>query len=663
MKIQVNDINPQFSAIRPKKQLFSPNTISRIAYDLSLSREDVTAHTNNMTKKQFNLFNILAKGYNFLYNSTESKEKENPQLIFQIVESISSPKKIHEAIAFGAKCTFENLARIFESAKTKKELNFALNFDRTFFFYEKHAENLLPDILESPYKKEYIEHIDEYLIYLRMNKDNENAVKELDKMIAEGKYDKAYYYKKEHVDALRMDYPTENWIKPEDLDAYYSREGEKFLRNFGRLYNLPEKFSEAKMEDMTQIYKTFTEKNIDIRTDIITKFHPKLFYMEDIGEELHAMRSVFEKIDADKYTHKLVASMLKNVDSIGTIKSLEEILNNVSPRKGYIFRRNLNRIIKITKPGEERNAALQNELENPFFETDISKNFKRYTAKAIENGFGEKKSRFSKLFTKWENEFNKFRYSLIKDENPVIIESQKDIANDLNKVAENPNPEEVKEVNNIIEETKEAIETKKTKEAAEIKETAETAETPAAETQEPEFVKLPKLKRRFSKKTYETPAINFVNTVLSKAQKKKIEAQESVRKFIHEKLHPSIVKEHENIYTNKATKMRIKMLPEILASIKDTRAAQRAKGIKHPKISNYDAVDLYTRIDGRNRKLVNYMLKKRNPDGTRMFNINDIMDELLVSHKKIILERLKPAEAKALYEEAYQNKLNEYGKI
>ena len=125
----------------------------------------------------------------------------------------------------------------------------------------------------------------------------------------------------------------------------------------------------------------------------------------------------------------------------------------------------------------------------------------------------------------------------------------------------------------------------------------------------------------------------------------------------------SIVNEQERIYLNKATKMRLKMMPEILSSIKETRADLRKSGVKYPKISNSDAVDLYTRINGKNRKLVTYMLKKRNSDGTRMYSVIDIINELGRVNRRIVMEKLQPAQARKLYEDALQEKLNEFGNL
>ena len=41
--------------------------------------------------------------------------------------------------------------------------------------------------------------------------------------------------------------------------------------------------------------------------------------------------------------------------------------------------------------------------------------------------------------------------------------------------------------------------------------------------------------------------------------------------------------------------------------------------------SNNDALTLCSKINGKNRKLIKYMLQKRNSDKTRMFEVKDII--------------------------------------
>ena len=639
MNIQTNRSNLTFNGFsQAKKATFSPNSLSRIAGILRLSRNDVYTHTRQMNQRQYNFFEALTEKYNQMYHYSE--KKENPQIIFKLAELIQSPETAHIKALDNISGSFENLAKIFRSITDKKDLEFARNFEKLVFNEKSHAENILPDILASENKEEYINHINRYRSYLKLNKDNENAVKDLDKMLSEGTYTRAKYDKQRDLEKFFEVFPNNHTLTAEQISDYYTPEGIEFIHEFSHNYHVPANFSDKAKEDLLQMYKTCRRENISMRKYILDKFQLVTYNAEDFNEEISAMRSIFEKIDNDKYVTKFLDKFLTNTNNIESLRALNEILDSVPADKAFVFHKNLSRLINITKPGKERVETLQKELTNPLYENEISKSKNRLKKLSVEYGYTEPDSKFDKISARIENIFNKIRYSFLHREEAAIKPETK-IEEETKSVINNVKPE--------------TIETPIIK--------SEIAETVKPVEQQAEFIEIPKFEHELTKKTYEAPGIKLVNTVLSKAQKRKIEAQESIRKFINERLHPNIVNEQEKIYTNKATKMRIKMLPEILDSIKDTRAAQRAEGIKRPQISNYDAISLYTRIDGKNKKLINYMLKKHNSDGTRMFNINDILNEIGKVHKRVILEHLKPAQARELYEEAYQTKLNQYGKL
>ena len=76
---------------------------------------------------------------------------------------------------------------------------------------------------------------------------------------------------------------------------------------------------------------------------------------------------------------------------------------------------------------------------------------------------------------------------------------------------------------------------------------------------------------------------------------------------------------------------------------------------------------MYTKINGNNRKLVNYLLKKRNADKSRMFEVKDIIDIINKAEAKIAKDKkVNPAyrakDAKAYYNHLYEAKIEQYGK-
>ena len=131
----------------------------------------------------------------------------------------------------------------------------------------------------------------------------------------------------------------------------------------------------------------------------------------------------------------------------------------------------------------------------------------------------------------------------------------------------------------------------------------------------------------------------------SKTMSKKLKiSQESVSPILKKTIKSErVLNEQEYLYAINATKMRANMLPEIFASVKETRAEARlSNNGKLPKgfASNENVIELYTRINGKNKKLVNYMLKQTKKDDNgktiRAFNIKDILEKLDDAHKEII---------------------------
>ena len=627
MKIQqCNYVQPSFNRRFYK---LNSETMYLMAEKLNLNVKDLYQRTSTLNSKQQIFLKKLADRYNYMYYY--SKNKENPQNVFNIVQIIEKPKQLHYDIIENVSGSFENILNILNSIANKKEANFAVKFNNYIFKNKQHADNILTDILQSPNKEEYIKNIDNYKSYLRLNADNKDAIRILDKKIAEGSYDRGIYDRQRNLNHIFRNKTIQKLGVKDQFEKYYSSSGIDFMDKFANRYYIPDKYSEADKANLVEIYKTCNPKNIDIREYIMQSYQTSIYNSDKFSKEIVAMLELFKKIDkGDKYTKKFINKFLSNLDNIESIQDLNEILETVPADKAYIFYNNLLTILNFTKSGEERINALKNELTNFRFKNKRSTDIYKLRKHAEKYGFAEKQSKFSKRIDFLKNEFNKLRYYFIQKQKDNI--SEKTLKSDT-----------------ITTSTAKIVDTKidQAENGNNMQQLANTSV----------------LKENVIKKQYITPSMAPAGTVFTKLQKQKIEAQEGARQFIYKHLHPSIVNEQERIYVNKATKMRLKMMPEILASIKETRADLRKNGVKHPRISNFDAVDLYTRINGNNKKLISYMLKKHNTDGVRMYNVIDIIEELAKVNRRVIYEKLKPAQARLLYEDVFQAKVNEFGKL
>lgn len=149
---------------------------------------------------------------------------------------------------------------------------------------------------------------------------------------------------------------------------------------------------------------------------------------------------------------------------------------------------------------------------------------------------------------------------------------------------------------------------------------------------------------------------------------KKQFVKDAVVGLVNRKLGVKTFEKQCDIYSANATKMRLNMLPEIFASIADTRKTDRAVGKLRSNSSNKDAITLFSKINGSNKKLVNYLLKKRNADNSRMFEIKDIITILDKAEARIAKDKkanpeYRARDARRYYNHLYEAKLEQYGKV
>ena len=111
-----------------------------------------------------------------------------------------------------------------------------------------------------------------------------------------------------------------------------------------------------------------------------------------------------------------VTESMADVKNRLSLEELNEILGFVPLKSLNVFRKNALRIIYKTE-GNSRIQALRDEITNPFFETEASKEHKRL---ALKYGYVKKDSFIKNLITKVENYFNVVRYSFAKDSEKTI---------------------------------------------------------------------------------------------------------------------------------------------------------------------------------------------------------------------------------------------------
>ena len=637
--------------------------------------------------------------------------------------------------------SINGLSRIFTSVNNNvKRLLFAQKVNRDILMNHPNSYNdLLPELLESKNSQEYVNNYPKYRSYLKINRDNEEVINNLDEMVNSGTYSQEKYdtlYKNKKLQS-RFYIPQTSKFDAKEYAQNYSEIGDKFLKYCVNHFNVDKNLLEQGADEvLLDMFKTSTKDNIKLRMDI-TNVVGNLRSANNKPElqvkQLQELNKLYKTIDNDSDAKKFVESFVDNEKVYGaiSINDLNQVLSVVPTKKLAIFSDNARNIINSTS-GKERLSALLNDIENPFFETKES----RINRKIAEHyGFQKPQTRLHNLVKKIKNQINIIKYNKYrssesevdidklfpeKSVNEKSLQQRKNVTNIQKdeviiskpkqeaELSKTELKEELKEDKNAgikltkNEEIKELIRNVRQvltrshdyKELAEslieLKPTREKHNadqflyneifgqeilTPQARARVSEIDKKLHAPMNYSKiiessipSKLTEEEYNQKLSELKKAFTHKNVAKQDVLMYVQKRLGLKTFDKQKKAYKDNATKMKLRMLPEIFASISETRKADKAVGKKRINSSNKDALSLYLLINGSNRKYVNYLLKKRNVDNTRMFEVKDIIEMLRKSETKVAEQKLlnrayRARDAKEYYNHLYNSKVQQYGKV
>ncbi len=635
-----------------------------IAQILRVPDKEIMTRTKGVSINKLQFLSAITHKFHAKYGLDIGKEgTEKTDVVFKIFDSVKEPKKEHFLLIDGIHGKMSRIKETFDIiGEDKNKLSLADNVNQLIHQgnYREANPNLMTDILKSENADLYAKNFSEYKPYLLAHKQDENAVKNLDKMVNAGTYDKHFVERENWFnDILRHNSLEETGeFNLKSLKQDYTEERGQFLETFTNRFGCStESLKAGNDKDVMAMYNSTTKDNVDLRCRILKTFDSNKFdnyHNKDFNQNISDMHELFDKIDSDKHAANYVKKALANDNMPRNINSLNTLFSRVSSKKLDIFYDNAQNIMGQVH-GEQKYEALNKEITNPLFLTPAKKaHIQEMKEIGLHEGFtfGQKIKRVLK------NQINKIRYNMSEDKQAKITQeaqNQAEVA-DIKRRMEAFLPTASEPANSSIAEaitTQVATAPIKTK-AAEIVKTTP-VETVAETTPQP-------VKKK---------AIRHFNVV--KAPKvpnaKKLAVINDVNQIIEKKLGSKTLADQKRDYALTATKMRMQMLPEIFESIKETRAMERAAGVKKPSVSNKDALSLYSKINGRNKKLVNYMLKKRNADGTRTFKFDEILSTIEQSELKLHKQKFaspktyKAADGKAYYANLLDAQIQEHGKL
>ena len=613
------------------------NLALRSANMLSMPKQDIIDIARKASDRKWSFFNHLADKFNGMNYYRAEAEKENPEIVKEIFNSVKKPHTEHFLLVSQYSGSLDNLKRIFESAKdNKKRLRFAIKLHQDIKVKHPNSNpNLISELLESPNSKEYVKNYNKYKPYIELNCEDKDAVKNLDNLVANKKFN-------ENIDSVNFElrkkmFPfedTENFNG--DLYAHKLNENRaSIIRTFQEI-NLVDNdmLKNGGDQPLSEIFLSTNSKNLGSRSKLAWHSNESItMSTQEKINQLKILNSLFNKMDNDKHISNFVNHLLQNLATRTLpIEELDEIISKVSALKLDIFKKNAIQIICNSKEGS-RAEVFKHELENPFYES-YSARINRKIAEKY--GFKKKRSFLSKAMTRLQNQFRILEYKLRTISNNSVV-AQNEI-----------NPTEVKSVEiTPAKITPDVINPEKINTNAVEKDVVATTENITPEIKE---------------------NIKSVDDKKAKRAASKAQIKQNISDIIAGKLGLKTLEKQREAFGSNATKIRLNLLPEIFASITDTRKADRAVGKYKINSSNKDALDLYLLINGSNRKYINYMLKKRNADNTRMFEVKDIIASVRKAEAKIAADKktnpdYRANDARKYYNHLYEAKLQQYGKV
>ena len=573
---------------------------------------------NDASAKRFSFLRKLADAYNAQNFYREKGAKEDPANVLYILREIKEPNDAHFNIVGRSEMSFGTMHKIFKKADTKEALTFVQSMQRNVLDNGEESGKTILKMLDSKYKDNFIKKPQEYSSYIKLNSEKTDCVKSLEKLLDEGKYDSALYKRELSFENLmkRRSVAEVTGNNKDFIKANLTDANSKFLKVYSTDFYVYRKgLSKQDSQDVLSMFKSTTDENIKSRIRIMEKF--KYDYSTDNNTtDTREMRKLFESMDKNSHIRSFVEKALDDNIKIESIENLNEVIAAVPPKKAEIFHKNIERIVRFTTP-KERKAVLLSDIENPFYPA------KRMNEKHRREIYPAGLTRESKI-SKWsryiENQVNIMKYNrLMKGEQeiiePVIIEKD-----------------------NIFK------------------------------TIPQDFIAIPQVNETIAIPVVaESGKLNLVRTLKASPEARRLQVKSDVNDVIKRKLGQKTYERQNEQYSAKATAMRLKLLPEIFDSISASRKLQRSNGIR-PNVENKDAVALYEKIQGKNRKLIRYMLKQTNENNERLFTVKDIIAFINKSEAKIAQDKkanpqYRAADAKAYYEELFQNLVSEHGKL
>lgn len=602
---------------------------------LGKDAQEVQKKLNGNTKRKTDFYALMVEKYNRTNFYAEVGKKENPELVDKIFDIVEKPSDEHFRFVDSINLPFAETKTVFEKLENNpKKINIAgtiyndisgIRVNHRDSGNTERTKRIFMDMINSPNREEYLANYETYKPHIHHNAEDKNVIKLLDEKISAKSYDKKNANNVNEVNRLFTSLVEVGKFNRAELTSHYSKEANELVKTLDARIAIRHGVSNKDADSLAEIYKTTTKDNAVARGKFIESNYYFGAQRDKYDEnEISNIGKVFKMMDEDPNMMKFVNKLNKNGRGFGKAESYLKLADQVGTKV-------LNRDADVI--GETIGMNRYHSYES-----------------VVEHYEQKPKSIFGRAMDSLKGLFK-------KKEEPVdnnIYWTGEDLAK-IEKVAAEQDAEKMKKsVDNITENV--------SIKPAMIDTMSKVASVDTSVAVKPQVEKRVVKHRSF-----------FKPYVPKQPSAKKLVVINDVNNIIENKLGKNVYADQSRVYANKATKMRLSMLPEIFDSIKETRAAARKNGTfnKRTTEKNEDALDLYQRINGKNKRLVNYMLKVRNEDGTRKYTVKDIVNTLSETSKTVRQEKMaapkdrpfRAKDEKAMYDILADEQIAKYGKL
>ena len=334
---------------------FIKHTIFESPSILDVSRHDVNQNLKSATPIQKELFANMVHKYNSNNFYVDKAERENPQIVFDLLKNIKKPTALHLSFINKTNFSLTEIMKIMENLDYKsKLLESFIAIEQELSDARPETQKLVFSITNSKNKEEIISNYPKYRAFFKRHFNEENIIQNLDNQIANGTFNPILEKQKYSLERRANLAGFKNVIDVEKLAPFASKESNSIIDVMHDRFN-PSQLKDKSdyKKNLEEIYKTTNKQNFVARFNYIRSYHYSSGIHEYKASEMSDINALFKRMDENPQVMKFIKYIsVKRTNEIGAGELLK-IIDSVDIKKLDLYKQQIRRII----PSKDKNPA------------------------------------------------------------------------------------------------------------------------------------------------------------------------------------------------------------------------------------------------------------------------------------------------------------------